>query len=306
MKKLQASKVAIIGAGNVGSTAAYTMAIRNVAAEISLIDVNIDKGDGEVMDINDGMCFLDTGCIKRSNFKDARNADVIVVTAGARQKPGETRLDLVEKNKKIMGSIFKSIGKLKPSTIVVLISNPVDILAHHVQRITKLAHSQVFGTGTALDTARLKTILGEKFNISPQNVHGYVLGEHGDSEFVAWSSVSIAGIPIGQIKGFSKKLAKKIEKQVRKEAYEIIDRKGATFYGIGLVVTDIVQAILLNQHVVLSVTTKLNKWNGVDKVYLGAPAVIGRNGIERHWPLGLTSEEKKKMEISASVVKKFL
>lgn len=304
--KFTNQKVAIIGAGNVGSAAAYAMAIKNVAAEIILIDRNEAKEEGEVMDIADGLCFVDTGCVKGSDLGDAKDADVIVITAGANQKPGETRLDLVDKNKKIMTSIFKKIGKLKKTAIVLLVSNPVDVLTHHVQKVTKLPHSQVFGSGTSLDTARLKTNLGSHQKVSPQNVHGYVIGEHGDSEFVAWSSVSIGGTPVKEIAGMTSKVCSRIEKSVRKEAYEIINRKGATYYGIGLVITNIVEAILYNQHMILPVTARLKNWNGVSDVCLGAPAVIGRSGVEKHWPLKLNADEKKKLKKSADVIKSYL
>lgn len=299
-------KVAIIGAGNVGSAAAYAMAIKNTAAEIMLIDVNEEKEKGEVMDIADGLCFMETGNIRGANFAEAAEADVIVVTAGNRQKPDETRLDLVGKNKEIMSSIFKQIGKIKDTTIVLVVSNPVDILTHHIQNITNLPHSQVFGSGTTLDTARLKTKLAKKFGVSPQSVHGYVMGEHGDSEFVAWSTVTVGGVAINNLPGFNAKFAKQIETSVSKEVYQIIERKGASYYGIGLVITDIVESILYNQHRIIPVTGRLNKYHGQNNVCLGAPAVIGRSGIEKHWPVKLTDNEKKKLATSAKVIKKYL
>ncbi len=307
MKKTFASpKIAIIGAGAVGSTAAFASTIKNVASEIILIDINEDKEAGEVMDITDGLCFVETGCVKGADFKDARNADILVITAGAPQKKGETRLDLVEKNKHILRSIFKSIGKVKRTAIILVVANPVDVLTYEAQKISKLPHGQVFGSGTTLDTARLRSHLSSHFHVSPQDVQGFVLGEHGDSEFVAWSTVSIGGIPVLKSKKFSKTLANKIEKKVRKEAYEIINRKGATFYGIGLVITDILEAILYNQHKIMPVTTYMKSWNGISGVCLGAPAVIGRMGVEKHWELQLTTQEKKKLKKSADIIKSYL
>lgn len=304
--KFNSHKVAVIGAGNVGSAVTYTMMIKKVAAEIQLIDVNEAKEAGEVMDIADGLCFVDTGCIRGADFKDARAADVIVLTAGARQQPGDTRLDLAGKNKAITQSIFKQIGKLAQHTIIVVVTNPVDVITHFVQRLTKLPPRQVFGTGTTLDTARLRAKLGQNFALSPQNVHGYVLGEHGDSEFVCWSSVTIGGVPANRLPGFTSADAKRIEAAVRQEAADIIERKGATCYGIGLVVANIVEAILYDQHLILPVTAQITDWNGVSGVCLGAPAVIGRDGVERHWPLPLTAAEKKKWQKSAQVVRGYL
>lgn len=304
--KFNSHKVAIIGAGNVGSAAAYAMTIKKVAAEIQLIDVNEAKEAGEVMDIADGLCFVDTGCVSGADFKDARAADVIVLTAGARQQPGDTRLDLVVKNKTITRSIFKQIGKLAKHTIIVVVTNPVDVITRFVQRLTKLPPHQVLGTGTTLDTARLRTKLGQRFEVSPQNVHGYVLGEHGDSEFVCWSSVTIGGVPVNRIPGFTPADAKRIEAAVRQEAYDIIERKGATYYGIGLAVANIVEAILYDQHLILPITAQLTDWNSVSGICLGAPAIIGRCGVERHWPLPLTAEEKKKWQKSAQVVREYL
>ncbi|MFA6427122.1 MAG: L-lactate dehydrogenase [Candidatus Magasanikbacteria bacterium] len=300
------NKVAIIGAGAVGSTAAYAATLKNVAAEIVLIDINDTKEEGEVMDIRDGICFVETGCIKGADFKDAKDADVIVVTAGAPQKPGETRLDLVKKNKEILLSIFKKIGKLKPTAIILMIANPVDVLTYLAQEITGLPHAQVFGSGTGLDTARLKTELGKYFNVSAQNIHGYVLGEHGDTEFVAWSTVTIGGVPISQIKQFNERTKKEMEQRVRTEAYEIINRKGATFYGIGLVISEMLEAILYNQHKIMPASVRLENWNGVSNVCIGVPAVIGRNGIEKIWPLKLPSVELKRFKRSAETLKTYL
>lgn len=299
-------KIAIIGAGAVGSTVAYVATIKNITSEILLIDINEKKEKGEVMDISDGLCFVQTGCIKGADFKDAREADIIVITAGAPQKKGETRLDLVEKNKKILASIFKYIGKLKKTAIIILVANPVDILTYEAQKITGLPHSQIFGSGTGLDTARLRFHVAKHFGVSPQSVAGYIIGEHGDSGFVSWSSVSVGGIPIFKLKNFTKKHAKQIEMRIKKEAYEIINRKGATYYGIGLVIADILEAIIYDQHIVMPITSRLTNWNGVSNVCLGAPAVIGNKGIEKHWPLVLTTTEKKQLLASSQIIKRFL
>lgn len=299
------SKIAVVGAGNVGAAIEYAIAIRNLAAEVSLIDINEHKESGEVMDIADGMCFLDTGCVRGADFKDARDADIIIHTAGSNQKEGDTRLDLLEKNKEITKAIFTSIGKFKKDTIVLVVTNPVDVITYLAQKITGLPAAQVFGTGTALDTARLKTNLANELSVSAKSISGYVLGEHGDSEFVAWSSVHIGSTPVSQIKKINKAKQKQIETRVRKEAYEIIKRKGATFFGIATAAAEIVEAILRNQHAILPVSTRVQKWNGVSDVCIGVPAVIGCRGVERVWPLALTSEEKKKLSASAKILKSY-
>jgi len=300
------TKIAIIGAGAVGATSAYVATLKNLASEIILIDVNESKEAGEVMDIDDGLCFVGTGCIKGADFEDARDADIIVITAGLAQKPDETRLDLVKKNSIILKSILKSIGKLKPTAILLLITNPVDILTYLAQEWSGLPKNQVFGSGTGLDTARLRTDLGYLLEVSPKNIDGYVMGEHGDSGFVAWSTVTIGGIPVNNIKTANKKILAKLETKIKKEAYEIINRKGATFYGISLVVSDIIEAILLNQHRIMPITSRITNYNGINNICIGAPAVIGRKGVEKIWPVQLNTEEKKKLKKSANILKGYL
>lgn len=299
------SKIAIIGAGAVGATTAYTATLKNLAAEILLIDVNETKEAGEVMDIADGLGLVETGCVKGADFKDARDADIIVITAGAPQKPEETRLDLVKKNVEIQKSIFKQIGKLKSTAIIIMVANPVDILTHLAQKLSGLPRNQVFGSGTTLDTMRFKATLAKKLGVSPQSVHGYVLGEHGDSEFVAWSTVTVGGVPVDKLKQITAKDKREIEKKVKKEAYEIINRKGATFYGIALVLSDIIEAILYNQHKIMPISSLLLECQGVKNVCLGMPAVLGRNGVEKIWPLALNASEKKKLQKSAEVLKQY-
>ncbi len=305
MKK-SGSKVAIIGAGNVGSTIAYTLTLKNAASEIQLIDLHDTKEEAHVLDIADGLCFVETGCVSQADFKDAKNADIIIITAGAKQEKGETRLDLVEKNTGILKSIFKKIGKIKKDAIVIIISNPVDVLAYIAQDITGLPKSQVFGSGTSLDTARLRTKLAEHSKVSAQNVHGFVLGEHGDSEFVGWSTVSVAGIPAKQVKGLTSAKKNQIEKFVRNEAYKIIQGKGSTYFGIGAAATELVEAILYDQHKVLPVSARIKNWNGISDISIGVPAIIGRNGIEAIWPLKLDAQEKKKFKKSADLLKSFV
>jgi len=298
-------KIAVIGAGSVGSTVAYTLMVKSLASQITIIDIDDKKEKGEVLDLGDGLCFVETGCIKGGDFPDAADADIIILTAGVAQKPGETRLQLADKNKAIAKSIFKKIGKIKKTAVVIVISNPVDVITYTVQKATKLPANQIFGTGTGLETARLKTLLSRLTKINPQSIDGFVMGEHGDSGFVAWSSVNIGGSPIKKFFKTDKELAD-LEKRVKTEVYEIIKRKGATFYGIAMVVSEIVEAVALNQRRVMPVSTKLSAYNGVSGICLGVPAVIGAKGVVKTWPIKLTAEEKKKFQASAKKIKQYL
>ena len=298
-------KIAIIGAGAVGSTTAYTIMLRNLAAEVVLIDLNVQKEEGEVMDIDEGLCFVETGCVKTATFKDAADADIIVITAGVPQKPGETRLDLVNKNRAIIKSIFQSIGKIKKTAIVIMVANPVDVLTYVAQEVSGLPQNQVFGTGTSLDTARLRSEISKKLGVYAQSVDGFVMGEHGDSEFMAWSTVSVGGMSIDALK-MSTEDKSKIETMVRTAAAEIINRKGATFYGIAIAVTDIIEAILFNQHKILPLSVRVKNFNGVSDVCIGVPAVLGRSGVEKVWPVVLEDAEKELFQKSAETLKGFL
>ncbi|MFA5095271.1 MAG: L-lactate dehydrogenase [Candidatus Paceibacterota bacterium] len=297
-------KITIIGAGAVGSTVAYTLMVKNLGSEISLVDINSEKVKGEVLDIGDGLSFSETENVKVGSLKEAADADIIILTAGVAQKPGETRLDLVAKNKNIVSSIFKEIGQIKSSTVIVVVSNPVDIITYLAQEISGLPKGQVFGTGTGLDTARLHLNLARHFDTDSNQIEGFVLGEHGDSEFIAWSTVSIGGKMAKDM--LTEEERNNIEEMVKKEAYEIINRKGATYYGIAMVVADIVEAILFNQNKILPASHRLDEGNGISGVCLGIPAVVGSAGIIKSWPIELTAEEKEKLKKSAEVIKQYL
>jgi L-lactate dehydrogenase len=303
-ENLVAPKIAIIGAGAVGSTAAYTLMLKNLASQLIVIDIDDSKETGEVMDIDDGLCFVETGCVSGADFHDAASADIIIITAGVAQKPGETRLDLAKKNKAIITSIFKRIGKLKPSAVVIMISNPVDVLTHLAQEISGLPHNQVFGSSTSLETARLKTQLAHRLEVHPQSIDGFVLGEHGDSGFVAWSSVTVGGAPISDFLKPAELI--KIEKKVKNEVYDIINRKGATFFGISMVISELVEAVALDQRKIMPVSARLKHYNGVSGVTLGLPAVIGRAGVLEVWPLKLNAGEKKLLVASAKKIQQYL
>ncbi|MBI2208507.1 L-lactate dehydrogenase [Candidatus Woesearchaeota archaeon] len=298
------SKVAIVGAGFVGSTAAYSLLIDGAASEIALIDVNREKAEGEAMDLQHGMQFRQNVKINfGSSYELCKDADIVVICAGAHQKPGETRIDLVKRNSAIFKGMILRIARHNKNCILLVVSNPVDILTYLTLKYSKFPKSRVFGSGTILDTARLRYKLGEYFQVSPNSVHAYILGEHGDSSFPVWSTANIAGINLKHLKKYNKKAMDKIFHETRNAAYEIIAKKGATYYAIGLGVSKIVNTILSNQNGVLALSSYLKNYQGVKDVCLSVPIVINRNGIKEHLVLPLNSLEKKQLKKSASIIK---
>lgn len=299
------TRIAVVGTGMVGSSFAYAAMIKGLAAELILIDVSEEREKGEVMDLSHGLIGTETGSVKGGDFKDCGDVDIVVITAGVAQKPGETRLDLVNKNVKILKSIIKKMGKLRPDTVVIVVSNPVDILAYVArEKIKQPNRGQVFGTGTALDTSRLRFNISQELGVNLHNVHGYVLGEHGDSEFVAWSALNVSSMPVKEL--MSVKKMKDIEKKTRRAAYEIIQRKRATYYGIGVVITEIVEAVLHDKKMIMPVSTVPGAAYGINDMSVGVPAVIGRGGVEKVWKMPLTVSEKAKLKKSAKLLKKIL
>ena len=298
------TRIAVVGTGMVGSSFAYAAMIKGLAAEIILIDVDEAREEGEVMDLTHGLIGTETGNVCGGNLKDCGNVDVIIITAGAAQKPGETRLDLGNKNIKMLKSLIKGMGQLRSDTVVILVSNPVDILTYVAKKTIKLSESQIFGSGTSLDTSRLRVNISQRLGVNLHNVHGYVMGEHGDSEFVPWSLVNVASIPAQKL--LTKKQTDAIEKQTREAAYEIIQRKRATYYGIGVVLTELVENVLHDKKSIVPVSTIPGKDYGMSDVSLGVPAVIGRCGVLNVWPVALNADEKKKLKYSAEVLRGIL
>jgi len=300
----QPTRIAVVGTGMVGSSFAYAAMIKGLAAELVLVDVSEEREEGEVMDLTHGLIGTETGNVRGGHFKDCGDVDVVVITAGAAQKPGETRLDLVSKNIKIMKSILKQMGKLRSDTVVIIVSNPVDILTYIARETLNLPKNQVFGTGTSLDTSRLRYIISQKLGVNLHNVHGYVMGEHGDSEFVAWSTTNVSSMPIKKL--LSGKQMKDIEQQTKRAAYEIIQRKRATYYGIGVVITEIVEAVLNDKKEIMPVSTEPGSVYGVKDMCVGIPAVIGRSGVEKVWKVPLSGSELGKLKKSAELLKKVM
>ncbi|HHT26008.1 MAG TPA: L-lactate dehydrogenase [Firmicutes bacterium] len=301
------ARVAVIGTGFVGSTFAYTVMLRGVAAELVLIDVNKDKAEGDAMDLNHGLPFARPMRIWAGDYEDTAEADVIVIAAGASQKPGETRLDLVRKNTEIFRSIIGQIMEHNPKGIILVATNPVDILTYASLKLSGLPPNRVLGSGTILDTARFRYLLGMYADVDPRSVHAYILGEHGDTELPVWSLADIGGMPIPEFfktsgKPYDTKQAEELFQGVRDAAYTIIEKKGSTYYAIAMGLERIVECILRDENSVLSVSTLLSDFHGVSDICLGVPAVINRTGVSRVIELPLNPEEQAAFRHSAKVL----
>src|SRR3989338_8282045 len=298
------SKVAIVGAGFVGSTAAYSLLIDGAASEIALIDVSKEKAEGEAMDLQHGLQFKPNCKVTYgSDYSLCNDADIIVICAGAHQKPGETRLDLVKKNSAILKQMVPQILKYSKEHIFLVVSNPLDVLTYLTLKYSRFPKHKVIGSGTILDTARFRYLIGEHFGVSPNSVHAYILGEHGDSSFPVWSTANIAGVSLRNFRKYNKKDMDKIYLKVKNAAYEIIAKKGATYYAIGLGVAKIVRSVLSNHNEVLAVSSYINNYHGISDVCLSVPAVINRHGIKEQIVMPLNSLEKMQMRKSDSAIK---
>lgn len=301
------SKIILIGTGAVGSSFAYASTLLGVGRELGIIDINEDKVEGEVMDLTDAISFTKPKNIYKADYSDCKDAEVVVITAGAAQKEGETRLDLVDKNL----SIFKDmIGKVVASGfdgIFLVASNPVDILTYATWKYSGFPASKVIGTGTTLDSSRFKKEIAGLIGIDPRSVEAFIMGEHGDTEFPVWSHTNIGGLPIYEwVKNQSeldeKALLDTFEKS-KNAAYEIIKKKGATFYGIGMALTALVRAIIDDENSVYSTSSYLKGEYGLDDIYLGVPTIIGKDGAKWVIEVPLTDIEKENMDKSAQTLK---
>lgn len=289
------SKIAIIGAGTVGATIAYTLLLKTITAEVILVDIDETRCHGEILDLSDAMFFNGTSIIRTGTPQDAAQADIIIIAAGKPQKPGETRLDLFTINKTIMSDIFATLKPINPQAIVIVVTNPLDPLTMLAQTLSGLPHKQLFGTGTFLDTLRLRGLIAQKTNVAPSSVNAYVIGEHGDSQCAAWSSADIAGTPITQFPGIEKKDLDCIAQHVKDKAYEIIQCKGSTSFGIAACVTAMCEAIVFNQKIVMPLSTYIQEY----EICFSMPAVLGENGVEKILSIPLSSDEEKKLSYSA-------
>lgn len=305
---MEKGKVVLVGTGFVGMSMAYAMLNRGGVNELVLIDIDKDKTIGEEMDLSHGLPFAPQKMIiKAGDYDECKDAEVVVITAGIAQKPGQTRLELAEINTKIMKSITKSIMASGFNGIIVVASNPVDLMTYVVSKVSGLPKNQVFGSGTVLDTARLRYVTADYLDISSKNIHAYVMGEHGDSSFVPWKHAYVGCKKIEDIMKDRNLPVEKLEdlhKAVVDAAYEIIEKKKATYYGIGVALARIVKAIIENENSILTVSTYLkNGEYGQDDVYIGVPAIINNNGVRELLKLDLNSEEQAKLDNSCKILK---
>lgn len=311
MKTLK-PKIAIIGAGNVGSTFAFSLMISGLAREIVLVDKNELLAKGESMDLNHGLSFAHPTKIYAAGFEGCKDADIVVITAGAKQKSGESRIDLVQKNVALFKEIIPAIIKYSGNAILLVVTNPVDILTYVTLRISGLSSNRVMGSGTVLDTARLKYMLSEHFKVDPNNIHAYIIGEHGDTELPVWSNATIGGLDIEKYCScyvkphIAKNELSEIFENVKNAAYQIIKAKGATNYSIGLSLVKITRAILRNENSILPVSTLITDYYGINDICISIPSRINSNGVEINLKLDLSEKEQKLFKISANTLKKVI
>ena len=307
--KLRPRKGVIIGAGQVGLACAYSLLIQNTLDELVLVDINQKKLEGEVMDLLHGSPFIEPTAIKAGSLASGigDNADVVIITAGAKQLPGETRLDLMQRNAELFKKLIPEVVQHCPNTILLIVTNPVDVMTYVSLKLSGLPSTSVIGSGTVLDTARFRYLLAEKLRLDPRSFHAYIIGEHGDSEVPVWSKVNISGMHLCE-GGLENRTTADQEflhqtfEEVKNAAYEIIKRKGATSYAIGLGVTDIVKAILRDQNRVFTVSSFVEDFYGIKDVCLSLPTVINRRGVDRKVNFTLTETELEKLKNSSEVL----
>lgn len=304
------SKIILIGDGAVGSSFAYASTILGIGRELGIIDINENKAEGDAMDLSDSISFTKPKSIYKASYADCKDAEVVVITAGIPQKEGETRLDLVEKNLNIFKDMIKNVVDSGFDGIFVVASNPVDVLTYATWKYSGFPANKVIGTGTTLDSSRFKKEIASLIGIDPRSVDAYILGEHGDSEFAVWSHTNIGGLPIYEwISSNSEAdeiaLLNTFEK-TKNAAYEIIKKKGATFYGIGMALARIVEAIINDENAVFSTSSYLNGEYGLKDIYIGVPTVIGKDGAKWVIEIPLTDIENERMESSAKTLKQIL
>jgi L-lactate dehydrogenase len=297
----------VIGAGNVGATFAYALVLEGLVGEVVLIDVDRQRAEGEAMDLSHAVPLSNPVRVWAGDYDDCAGSDVMVVTAGTAQRPGETRLDLVKRNAGIFEDIIPAISECNPTGILLVATNPVDVLSYVAWRLSGFPAGRVIGSGTVLDTARFRYLLSEHLGVDARNVHAHVIGEHGDSEVPVWSLANVAGMQLEEycrreqcaIDGDTRA---RISHQVRDAAYEVIERKGATYYAVAVALLRIVESILRDQHTVLSVSSLVPPIYGTEDVYFSLPAVIGRNGVERVLHLALDESESAALDRCARVL----
>lgn len=293
------NKVVLIGCGNVGMSYAYALLNqRTKVGELVLVDLDQDRMEGEAMDLNHGLAFSPSKIdIKVGSYEDCHDAKIVVIAAGANQNPGETRMDLINKNSKIFKSIVKSVIQSGFQGIFLVATNPLDVMTYLTWKYSGFDSSRVIGSGTSLDTARLKYLVGNRLGVNPKNIHAYVVGEHGDSEFVPWSN---ANIGLQNISSFlDQNQLNEISEEVKNSAYEIINRKGATYYGIGMCLVRITNAILGDENTIITVSS----YDDLNDIYMGIPTILNKEGVKKRIYIELTKEEEEKLSHSVQVIK---
>ena len=301
-------KVVMVGCGFVGSATVFALMQSGLFSEIALIDANREKAEGEAMDISHGVPFAKHMKIYAGDYDDVKDAGLVIVTAGANQQPGETRLDLVNKNVAIFKSIIPEISKRNFEGILLIVANPVDILIRVAQKLSGLPENRVIGSGTVLDTGRLKYRLSEHLGVDSKSIHAFIIGEHGDSEIVAWSSANVSGIPLSnfcEMRGHyqHEQAENEIAEMVKNSAYEIIQRKRATYYGVAMAVKRICEVIVRNEKAILPVCTAMHGEHGISDVVISMPCIVGNTGIETQVPIVLDEDELLKLQESAKILK---
>lgn len=301
-------KAVMIGCGFVGSASVFALMQSGLFSEIAMIDADAKKAEGEAMDISHGIPFAKQMRVYAGTYDDVEDAGIVIVTAGANQKPDETRLDLVNKNVGIFKQIIPEIARRNFGGILLIVANPVDILTQVAQKLSGLPESRVIGSGTVLDSGRLKYRLGEHLGVDSKSVHAFIIGEHGDSEIAAWSSANISGIPLNdfcEMRGHYRHVEaeKEIAEEVKNSAYEIIKRKHATYFGVAMAVKRICEVIVRDEKSILPVSTAMHGEYGIDGVVLSMPCIVGKEGIETKVPFQLNEEETKNLQESAKVLK---
>ena len=305
---LNTRKAGIVGCGFVGAACAYTLMQNGLFDELVLTDIDRARAEGEAMDISHGLLFARPMNIYAGGYDDLTDAAIVIITAGANQKAGETRLDLVKKNARILRSVLDELKKRNYGGMLLIVSNPVDILTRVAQQYSGLPENRVFGSGTVLDTARLRYLLGEHLSVDSRSVHAFIIGEHGDSEIAVWSSANVSGVPMHEfceMRGFydHENAMREIGENVKNCAYEIIERKGATYYGIAMAVRRICEAVVRDEKSILPVSCALHGEFGIDGATLSIPCIVGKEGAEKIIPISLSDEEHTKLHYSAEMLK---
>jgi L-lactate dehydrogenase len=313
-RSIMSAKITIIGAGSVGATIAYTLSNEDIASEVVLIDINKQKVEGEVMDIAQGTCFRDPISIVAGEYEDAKDSDIVIITSGIARKPGQTRIELTQTNVNILKSITPEIVAAAPNALYVIVSNPVDIMTYVFTKISGLPENQIVGSGTVLDTARLRCGLSEHFQVAQKNIHAYVFGEHGDTSFIPWSGAYISGVSVDEYTGILRNMGTEVAdldkegmiEYVRKSGGKIIANKGATFYAIAKSVCQLCSTLLASSESMATVSSMLHGEYGIEDVCLSTLTLVGPNGIRGKVPMRMTKEEIAKLQASANALKEVI